>query len=736
MKTIKMLLLSGLLSFFFTNMFAQSPTLIAQWLFNNSPEDETANNHDLTNYGNYSENSVEGSYSLSANCSGCYAISDQIDLGGYFSITGWSIFGNSDYYTLFSNKPNNEASGFAGLYYAEDNGNYVNVKFYFQTFNGSGGQMDLSTPFVTIQKYVWTHFAFVVDKVSGSGAIYINGNSISLSENTIYNTFNSSNNIILGRGTPDGGYPLWSVLDDFRIYSGLLNETQINSVMNFEPLSGGTTYDLTTSASPSANGSVNPSSGTYSSGTVVSVTATPNTGYSFTGWSGAATGLDNPLNIIMDGDKMLTANFAYVPVESVTVTPNPAYVAPGGTIQLNAEVLPANATDKNIMWIAQCNPSILTVDQNGWVTALGSAGDNGIVAAQATSNGFSGTTDVIIGDVTTEPSVSTNGATYITYNSATSGGSVTSSGGATVTARGVCWSTSPNPTPNLSTKTNDGTGIGSFNSSITGLAGNTTYYLRAYATNSEGTGYGQELTFTTSPSPVAPVVTTTTASSITETGATSGGNVTSSGGATVTERGVCWSTSENPTISLGTKTSDGSGTGTFTSSITGLTSGTTYHIRAYATNSAGTGYGSDLTFTAGLWLPNGDGISYDGKVGIGMDPATSLPDGYQLAVDGKIIATEIKVQSDIWADFVFDNSYILRSLGDLEKYINEHKHLPDMPSVKDVEQSGISLGEMNAKLLQKIEELTLYLIEQDRKLEEKERQIEELMERVEKLEKK
>ena len=118
--------------------------------------------------------------------------------------------------------------------------------------------------------------------------------------------------------------------------------------------------------------------------------------------------------------------------------------------------------------------------------------------------------------------------------------------------------------------------------------------MRAYATNSAGTSYGSQITFTTGA--VAPTVTTTSASSVASTSATTGGNVTADGGATVTARGVCYGTSQNPTVS-GTHTTNGTGTGAFTSSLTGLTPGTTYYVRAYATNSAGTSYGSQITFT-------------------------------------------------------------------------------------------------------------------------------------------
>lgn len=90
---------------------------------------------------------------------------------------------------------------------------------------------------------------------------------------------------------------------------------------------------------------------------------------------------------------------------------------------------------------------------------------------------------------------------------------------------------------------------------------------------------------------IIPTVSTTAVAGITQTTATSGGNVTSDGGAAVTARGVCWSTSSNPTTA-NSKTTNGGGTGTFTSSLSGLTRGTLYYIRAYATNSAGTAYGA------------------------------------------------------------------------------------------------------------------------------------------------
>ena len=193
------------------------------------------------------------------------------------------------------------------------------------------------------------------------------------------------------------------------------------------------------------------------------------------------------------------------------------------------------------------------------------------------------------------PSVTTKDITNITLTTATCGGNVTSDGNATVTDRGVCWSTNPNPTIE-DNKTNDGVGTGSYSSNLTNLTPNTTYYVRAYATNSEGTSYGNEKSFITDANIELPSVTTAEIIDITQTTAICGGNVTSDGNATVTDRGVCWSTNPNPTIE-DNKTNDGSGLGTFTSNIINLVPNTQYYVRAYATNSKGTSYGEERCFT-------------------------------------------------------------------------------------------------------------------------------------------
>lgn len=191
------------------------------------------------------------------------------------------------------------------------------------------------------------------------------------------------------------------------------------------------------------------------------------------------------------------------------------------------------------------------------------------------------------------PVMTTDLVTKVATTTAQGNGSIDNNGGSSVTQYGVCWSTSANPTTSDSKTLEGATSvIGNFTSPIISLSAGTLYHVRAYATNSVGTGYGDDITFTTFVA-FTPIVTTQLTTSVQSTTATGNGTIVDVRGSAVTEHGHCWSTSANPTTA-DSKTTKGVATaGAFTSAVTGLTPGTTYYIRAYATNSYGTAYGNN-----------------------------------------------------------------------------------------------------------------------------------------------
>ncbi len=132
-----------------------------------------------------------------------------------------------------------------------------------------------------------------------------------------------------------------------------------------------------------------------------------------------------------------------------------------------------------------------------------------------------------------------------------------------------------------------------------------------------------------------------------------------------------------------------------------------------------------------LWVSMGNNINYTaGNVGIGTNALTN----YGLAVDDKIRAREIRVDNDNWADYVFKKDYNLPTLEEVQKHIQEKGHLPNIPSAKEVKANGIELGEMNKLLLEKIEELTLYTLKQEKKINNQQQINKKLLNRLEKIE--
>jgi uncharacterized protein (TIGR02145 family) len=163
------------------------------------------------------------------------------------------------------------------------------------------------------------------------------------------------------------------------------------------------------------------------------------------------------------------------------------------------------------------------------------------------------------------------------------------------TQYGHCYSKTSNPTIDDTKIDHSSPSLGDFTSTLEGLDAGTKYYVKAYLSRGKDAVYGNEISFTTAAATL-PTVTTIEATSITKNSAVSGGNITDEGGTPVKERGVCWSLATITTLT-NNKTTNGPGTGAFNSDITGLTSGTKYFVRAYATNSGGTKLGNEVTFT-------------------------------------------------------------------------------------------------------------------------------------------
>ena len=208
------------------------------------------------------------------------------------------------------------------------------------------------------------------------------------------------------------------------------------------------------------------------------------------------------------------------------------------------------------------------------------------------------------------PTVTTQAVSGISITSATGNGNITA-GLASISVSGVVWSTTSGSESIAGSKSIDGpTGstAGAYTSSITGLSAATIYYVKAYATNSFGaTSYGSEVSFTTSASATAPTITTQSVSAITTTTATGNGNITGTGGSNILTSGVVWSTTSGSESISGSNTTDGpngSTTGAYTSSIAGLSASTTYYVKVYATNSVGTSYGSEVSFTTLASVPS------------------------------------------------------------------------------------------------------------------------------------
>lgn len=244
----------------------------------------------------------------------------------------------------------------------------------------------------------------------------------------------------------------------------------------------------------------------------------------------------------------------------------------------------------------------------------------------------------------TPPTVTTcSVVSNITTTSGSTCGQVTSEGGSTLTSWGICYNTSGNPTISSSTISGGANPFAGYYAGFSGLTPSTTYYYRAYASNSGATAYGAEYSFTTLADATIPTVVTALISGLTETSATSGGSITSDGGSAIVVKGIEYST--NASFSSGVLSMPGGdGSGSFTLTMNSLSACTTYYVRAFAANSNGTGYGNIVTFTtncsctlpsfSAAYCSNATSSSIEVGASISSDGGCSITNrGFQYSTD-------------------------------------------------------------------------------------------------------
>lgn len=254
------------------------------------------------------------------------------------------------------------------------------------------------------------------------------------------------------------------------------------------------------------------------------------------------------------------------------------------------------------------------------------------------------------------PTVETREVNNVTETTARCGGIITDHGGTVLSARGVCWSTAENPTVS-DPKTTEGITDDNFESQITGLTPYTLYYVRAYATNKAGTGYGENQMFMTISN--RPVVILGGFKEATWNSVTATGIIIDMGASAITARGACWSADPGPTLDDHVTIEDYDD-GTFTTLLTGLEPGSAYYVRVYTSNSYGTAYSDEIK----VWTLSGSVTDIDGNI----YPVVTL--GNQEWMASNLKTTHYRDGSEI-PNLTANSSWITDSLGAYSWYDNK-----------------------------------------------------------------
>jgi hypothetical protein len=224
----------------------------------------------------------------------------------------------------------------------------------------------------------------------------------------------------------------------------------------------------------------------------------------------------------------------------------------------------------------------------------------------------------IFSDIAT---VETKEAKDVMSETAVLSGNIIKDGGAEIEERGFVWGTTTTPTLDDNV-VKSGKGKGAFSANLSDLKSSTRYYVRAYAKNEAGTSYGDATSFLTRAPIKLANITTYSAKEVTNVTAILGGNITTDGGGNILARGIVYGTTANPDLSSGKQLKDGSGKGAFNLDVSGLQSETKYYARAFATNEAGTNYGTQIVFTTEktIFLPE---VSTFNPIGVLEDGVSS-----------------------------------------------------------------------------------------------------------------
>jgi hypothetical protein len=471
--------------------------------------------------------------------------------------------------------------------------------------SGGGGIIDGAAATITITQCT------IVDNTSTSG-----GGGIELGSSTA-----NIKNTILANNTGGGG-------NNFYSDGGALNSQGYNLENNTEAgfTAGGDIQNGTIDLDPIGDngGPTQTHALQYSSD---AIDAIPEGG---TGYNGAPAtdqrGTARPQSTNVDIGAFELEQAPQVTTQAVTGI-GPTSATGNGTI---TSLGSPNPTAHGMVWNTSGTPTLAdNSSDEGAASATGAFTSNmtGLspyttyyVRAYATNaNGTSYGNEVSFATSGILPTVTTQAVSGIGTTTATGSGTITSLGVPNPTAHGMVWNTTGSPTlADSSSNEGPASATGAFTSNMTGLSPNTTYYVRAYATNAQGTAYGNEVNFTTAPQ--APTVTTQAVTGIGTTTATGNGNITSLGVPNPTAHGMVWNIGGNPTLAdSSSNEGPASATGAFTSNMTGLSPNTTYYVRAYATNTAGTAYGNEVSFTTNAQLPT---VTTQAVTGIGTTTAT------------------------------------------------------------------------------------------------------------------